>query len=203
MPRGAAARPPARCDPLADDTRQRAFAAELRKVLRGRSPADQRRLLVGVLNKHLPKGERAVLVGGGSVEFYTLGGYTTSDVDLIGDRESIARLLLEAGFEGRGRVLKSPEFGLYAEVPGSTLRPTEEVALQTFEGYEIPIVRVEDIIVDRLRAAKFWKSEADWEQALMLFAGHRSRLSMKDLAEKARGNEVDDFLAQLEAAARR
>ena len=179
------------------DLTPKAFASELESALSGRAPADRRILFVGVLNKYLPPNRKAVLVGGGAVEFYTVGGYTTGDVDLIGDRALVRDLLLSAGFREQGRLFLRPELGLVAEVLSMTRRPTEDVTTVVVEGYPVPILTVEDVIIDRLLAAKFWKSPTDWEQAILLAATHQKRLDRAKLREKAGPNEVEDVLAEL------
>ncbi|MGQ0536206.1 MAG: hypothetical protein ACT4PT_09050 [Methanobacteriota archaeon] len=149
------------------------------------------------MNKHLPGGTRAVLVGGALVEFYTAGAYTTGDLDLIGDRDAAATLLLAAGFRADRRYFVHDRYELAVELPKDRLRKTETVVELDFEGYRIPAVTVEDAIVDRLLAAKFWKSQTDWEQAILLYAAHRTRLDRDALAKKAAPNEVGDILTEL------
>lgn len=176
-----------------------AFQRELEERLGGRAPAERRVLFVGILNKHLPDDEEAVLVGGGVVELYTQGAYVTADIDLVGNRAPIGALLEAAGFESRGRFYSRPDLGLDVEVPGRFLRDTETVAHVDYEGYTIPTVTLEDILIDRLLAAKFWKSSTDWEQALLLYGAHRDRIDRAALDEKAGPNEVQDLVDQLVA----
>lgn len=154
-------------------------------------------LLVGVLNRHLPEGREAVLVGGALVEFLTDGAYVTGDVDLIGDRASILPLLAAAGFEREGRVFFQKDLGLVVDIAGRFLRRGESVTYVEFEGYRVPAVTLEDAIVDRLLAAKFWKSTTDWEQAVLLFTAHRDGLDRAVLRGKARANDVEDALREL------
>jgi len=186
---------------VATGSGETSFAQELRTALRGLPERDMKIVFVGVLNRHLPKGQRAVLVGGALVELYTDGAYVTGDVDLIGDSGYIGPLLLSAGFRRSGRHYVEPKLGLAVEVAGRSLRHTETVQYVEFRGYDVPVVSVEDAVVDRLLGAKFWKSQTDWEQAILLFAAWRSRLNVEVLRDKARANEVDDFLRELEAIA--
>ena len=174
--------------------------AEWERVLAGRSKTDRKLLLVGLLNKALGPARRAVLVGGAAVEFYTSGAYLTGDVDLVCTREDVRRVLLSAGFQEEGRYFLRAEFGLLVEVPSRDLRPTETPVLVEFEGLTVPMVAVEDAIVDRLLAAKFWRSPTDWEQAILLYAAHRGSLDSRALRDKAERNEVSDSLDQLARA---
>lgn len=154
---------------------------------------------MGILNKHLPAGQRAVLVGGSLVEFYTAGAYTTGDVDLVGPRDVIRRVLREAGFIESGRYFVREDVELVVEVPGPTLRKSETIAEIEFEGYRIPAVTLEDALVDRLLAAKYWRSPTDWEQAALLYGAHRDRIDEGQLLSKAKANEVEDKVRELKS----
>jgi predicted nucleotidyltransferase len=175
----------------------KAFAGELGRTVRERSVQDRRMLFVGILNRYMPEGREAVLVGGALVEFYTKGGYVTGDVDLVGDRDSILPLLTAAGFERQARVFIQEDLGLVVDIADDTLRRGESVEHIEFEGYRVPAVTLEDAIVDRLLAAKLWKSTTDWEQAILLFTAHRETIDRAVLRGKARANEVEDFLRKL------
>jgi hypothetical protein len=181
------------------------FAAELARALAECGPTERKFVFVGVLNKHLRRG-RAVLVGGGAVELYTAGAYVTGDVDLIGDREDILSLLTAAGFERQDRLFVSEPLELAVDVVGSTLRPTETVEVNEVGGYRVPIVSVEDAIVDRLLAAEYWKSRTDWEQAKLLLGAHFDTVDRARLEERARRNDVErklrDLFDALEATGR-
>lgn len=179
---------------MADRPSAGPFRARLEATLRGRSPPDRRILFVGLLNQALPADTRAVLVGGAAVEFYTVGGYVTGDVDLVGPREEVAKVLQKAGFREEGRYLTAPELGIVCEVPGRSLRETEEVQYVEFEGLKIPIVSPEDAIVDRLRAAKHWRSPTDWEQAVLLITAQAPNLRLPALRAKAQKNACEDAL---------
>jgi len=174
-----------------------AFARELEAALRGRPRDERKLLLVGVLNKHLPEGREAVLVGGALVEFYTSGGYVTGDVDLIGDRDAIVPLLEAAGFAKSARTWWNTDLELVVDIAGRDLRRTEDVVRVEFAGYSIPTVSLEDLIVDRLLAAKYWKSRTDWEQAMLLLRAHRGRVDPSALKRKAGLNDVGDWLQHL------
>lgn len=137
-------------------------------------------------------------MGGALVEFYTDGAYTTADVDLVGDRSAVAGVLRAAGFEESGRYFVSTPLRLVVEVPGLTTRPTETVLEAEVEGYKVPMLSPEDALVDRLLAAKYWKSKTDWEQAILLWLATRDRLDLAALRRKAQANEVADLIPRLE-----
>ncbi len=60
--------------------------------------------------------------------------------------------------------------------------------------HAVRIVGVEDLIVDRLAAAKLWKSERDMEQAKILIAAHRRQIDAEYLRRRAREENVEDLL---------
>lgn len=160
---------------------------------------DQKMLFVGILNKHLPPNRPAVLVGGTLVEFLSGGGYRSWDIDLVGNRDALRSLLVEAGFEEDVRGFVHKGWNLVLDVSTKPLRPTEQVVEFEVEGLRIPAVSIEDAIVDRLLAAKFWRSETDWEQALTLYEANKERIRAKVLSSRAQANEVLDFVEKLKS----
>lgn len=143
-----------------------------------------------------------VLVGGSLVEFYTGGQYVSGDIDLIGDRAAIGKALDSAGFEREGRHFSRDDLGLFVEVPKADLRKGERTTIIEFEGRRVEAVTLEDLIVDRLLAAKFWSSRTDREQAILLLAAHADRLDRARLAARARTENVADELGAIERLVR-
>lgn len=185
----------ARWDLLTVD-RATSFRNELRRILPGRSERDQKYLFLGILTKHLAGVSRPILVGGSLVEFYTMGAIASADLDLVGERNDVKALLATAGFKERGRYFESLEFPLLVEVPGHSLRDTESVEPLRFEEYMFYAVSVEDAIVDRLLAAKFWQSRSDWERALLLVRAQAANIKWDILDDRARRNDVADVAAE-------
>jgi len=181
----------------------RAFVGELERALAHCPPGERKFVFVGVLNRHLPRRSQAVLVGGGAVELYTAGAYVTGDVDLVGDRESILPLLEAAGFRRVDRLFMREDLELAVDLVGLDLRSGETVKETVVRGYNVPTVSREDVIVDRLLAAEYWKSRTDWEQAVLLYQAHQSTLDRTTLEARARANGVEgklkDLIAQVSA----
>lgn len=177
-----------------------AFSAELRDRLEGRSAPERRGLFLGILQKHLGPDVDAVVVGGALVEMLTEGAYTTGDVDLVGERSAIGDLLEAAGFDREGRHLVEPDLGLVVEVPGRYLDPTQRTERLRFEDYTVVALSLEDLLVDRLCAKAFWRSDTDWEQARLVCEAHRDRIDWERLRERAREERVEDLLDDLQAA---
>ena len=134
------------------------------------------------------------------MEFYTSGGYVTGGLDIVGDRDGIMSLLESAGFTKSARTWWNTDLELVVDIVGRDLRKTEDVVRVEFAGFTIPTVSLEDLIVDRLLAAKYWKSRTDWEQAILLLRAHASRVDASALRRKAQLNDVGDWLKHLSKA---
>lgn len=182
----------------------KAFADELEKALAKCPPGQRKFVFVGVLNQHLPRHRRAVLVGGAAVELYTDGAYRTGDVDLIGDHESILPLLEVARFHRVDRLFMREDLELAVDIVGLGQRRGETNVELDIHGYKVLTVSVEDAIVDRLLAAEYWKSATDWEQAVLLYEAHKDTLDRMVLEDRARANDVErtlmDMIARVTAA---
>ena len=163
----------------------RTLPAKLRK-----EPNELKRkmLLLGFLSDELSRrGGFLFLVGGQAVETYTAGLFTTGDVDVTTtDREATESLLKRLGFEREGMVWLSEKLGIAVHIVGSYPTRTEKVRTVEVGPYRVRIIGVEELIVDRLRAAKFWKSERDSEQAAALLYGFRARIDMEYLEKRAK-----------------
>lgn len=185
-----------------DTLRERApaFREALEGRLEGEPPSRARLVFVGLLQRFLEEvGHGIVLVGGGAVELYTSGAYTTADVDLVGHTRLVAALLEPAGFERDGRYFTADDLGLLVEVPGNDLRDTEDVVEVEVGDLVVPVVSPEDVLVDRLLAAKFWESPKDRQQAVILYAAHEDRFDADALEAKAEANDVLDTLVEVRA----
>jgi hypothetical protein len=65
-------------------------------------------------------------------------------------------------------------------------------------GYKIDLLSPEDLIVDRLCAYKFWKSQTDFTQAALVLAAQRERVNVEYLQTRAREEGVEDVYKELE-----
>ncbi|SMB93214.1 hypothetical protein SAMN00808754_0817 [Thermanaeromonas toyohensis ToBE] len=157
--------------------------------------------VLAVLTEALkPKGIRPILVGGRALEFYTLGGYATKDIDLVVNGREQAKLILEEmGFLRRPgeRHWYHEELDLAIEIPDEFLAGSlEKVVTVEINGMEAFIIGIEDLVVDRLAAAKFWKSQADAQWAAKLLALHAGEIDLEYLKEAAREQQVEDVLTE-------
>lgn len=182
--------------------KRRVLPAPREFVLRlGKEPNELKKklLLVGYLSARLSeKGGTTFLVGGQAVETYTGGVFTTGDIDITTtEAEAAEGLLARLGFTKEGLVWVSARLGaavhMVASYPGRSLKArTIEV-----NGYSVKVVGVEDLIVDRLAAAKFWKSERDEEQARALLNTFRKSIDYGYLEKTAAEENVRDLLKRV------
>jgi len=140
------------------------------------------------LSSLFPDNKKPILVGGSAVELYTRGMAKSIDLDLIADRTVIAPLLLKQGFKQEGRHFYKGRIDI--EIPSDIFK--ERSVIVKYRGKKIRIVSVEDLIIDRLCACKFWDSVYDCEQAQMLIRAYKDRLDRQYLNERARQEMLPD-----------
>ncbi len=179
---------------MTDDTTT--LQEDLEEKLDGLSAPERRATFLGLIGRHLPENQ-PILVGGALVELLTEGQYVTGDLDLIDNASNIKAILEQAGFEKTGRHHVHDELGLTIETVGTTLDPSRRSERIEWKGYTIRILSIEDLIVDRLCAAKFWESTTDHEQAHLVYTTHHDRLDHDRLDARAREEHVHDLLQTL------
>ena len=131
------------------------------------------------------RGIQAVLVGGAVVEYYTAGGYTTVDIDMILPplgKQEIETVMKELGFERFEdyRHWLHPHIPIPVEFPPGPLQIghllIQEVNEIEIEKIKLKILKVEDILLDRLIMAQEWKELQAQIQAEMLMYAHYSEI---------------------------
>jgi len=126
-----------------------------------------------------------VLVGGAAVELYTLGAYTTGDIDLVGSvTKSVARLLKESGFERHGRHWLHEPAQIFVEFRGSVLDPEEKASRIEFAGHKVRIISAEDLLIDRLGSWEYWQSSVDGVNALLLWRTQKRNMDVERLEKR-------------------
>ena len=151
--------------------------------------------ILAEISEKLSGNKKPILVGGSAVEFYTRGTCKSIDIDLLGDRESLVKLLEDMGFSKMGRHwFYTKDIGI--EIVGSSAegRRVNEVL---HEGKLIRIISIEDLIVDRLNACKHWKSQYDCEQAHVLFAAYMDKLDMDYLKTRMKEEDLEMDLLKI------
>lgn len=120
-----------------------------------------------------------ILVGGAAVELYTLGAYTTGDLDFVGSiTPSVACALESAGFERHGRHWIHEAAQVFIEFPGEILGPNEEAIWRDLQGHILRIISLEDLLVDRLGCWEHWQSAVDGANALILWRAHQRHMDV-------------------------
>lgn len=173
----------------------------LDSLKREKNPLRRALGVLAVLTEALkPQGIKPILVGGRALEFYTLGGYATKDIDLVvSGRERVKPVLEEMGFSRRfgKRHWYHEELDVAIEMPDEILAgSSEKIVTVEIEGMEVFVISIEDLVVDRLAAAKFWESRADAQWAAKLLALHMNDIDLEYLKKAARERHVEDVLAE-------
>jgi len=134
-----------------------------------------------------------ILVGGAAVAFYTGGCYTSGDIDMVSSHiDPIFDILQRYGFERDGRYWIK---GLVvAEFPSSELAGRYDV-FELPEGRSIRIISIEDLIADRLAAAKFWRSKKDRQWAGVLLRS--ATPDVQTLMVRTNIDDTTDLLKEL------
>ncbi len=165
------------------------------------NPLEKRLAFMGLLTRAcVGRGwQPPVIVGGQAVEFYSAGGYTTVDIDLVSASEPLDEILPGWGFERRGRHWMRSNLGLIVEAPGSRLAPGQRDRLTEVQiaGTSAYVLGLEDVIVDRLAACVHWSSENDCRWAAVLLRAHRPELDLDYLRAQALEAEVAARLDQI------
>ena len=158
---------------------------------------EEQPILLGALLARL-FAERKVgftIVGGAAVQFYTQAEYTTSDLDVIltGDETAdIEYVMNKLGFKRTTtyRHFEHPRFKFVVEFPPSPIevgnRYIDKVATIETQFGIVRIIRIEDLIMDRIIAAVEWRSPESLKQAQMLWVKHKKQIDRKYLSEFAR-----------------
>lgn len=138
--------------------------------------------ILGKLAHGMKDKEMPVLVGGGAVELYTRGYFTTGDLDILTSR-AFKKKLVESGFESLGRIFTRND--MVIDVVGSYTKLRTNVVKIRRTPYKLRVLSIEDLIIDRLCACEFWKSPRDCEQARFLLNVYYDRLDSKYLKKRA------------------
>lgn len=130
-----------------------------------------------------------VVVGGSAVEFYTLGNYTTRDIDLIvEDPEYIKSVMNGLGFCNDAGTWYLPENpSIVVEFPKGPLAGDRKriQPLLLPNNHTAYLISLEDIIIDRTLAAKYWTDGSEeWVRFMMV--AHYDEIDWKYLRRVAK-----------------
>ena len=138
------------------------------------------------------------LVGEGAVELYTGGAYRSEDLDFVGIvTEDVAEKLQQAGFERHCRHWIHRRYRLLLAVPDRNLDSGDTVATIRLGSTSVVVLGLEELIVDRLAAWQFWRSEIDGYNAWRLWSRGEPRMELARLRSLAARNETTAALDSL------
>lgn len=169
-------------------------------------PAKRRLVFTGILSKEIVAsgGKKPIIVGGEAVEIYTQGSYTTGDIDIKTSPETMEEILKKWGFEkaeGSRKIWFNEELDIYLDWQGVGLDEGPEAekrvnSVRISEDTDVLIISFEDLITDRLCAAKFWKDTDSemWARALLEIARETGKIDIVYLQKRAEKENVSDLL---------
>jgi predicted nucleotidyltransferase len=154
----------------------------LSQAIAGQQQLERQLYLAAAISRGFEeRGVSAVLVGGTVVEFYTAGGYTTADIDMVLpplERKEIETVMEELGLVRSGdyRHWSHPQIPFPVEFPPGPLQIGHLVVGELneieIEGTKLKILKVEDILLDRMVMAQEWDDLQAHVQAEMLMYAH-------------------------------
>lgn len=178
----------------------------LQKIAAGSLTEQQMELAAVLASEFAKHGTFLTVVGGAAVQFYTQSGYVTKDVDavLIGDTTAIIEMVMSGlGFKRAPtyRHFEHPLFGFVVEFPPEPIAVGNRGLYQFAEvktNYgPVRILRVEDLIMDRITAGIEWRSERHLAQARLLWLNNRADIDLKYLRNFAKEEGYDDVLRKI------
>lgn len=163
--------------------------------------ASRRRLvaLALVADRLAEDGIEPILVGGAALEIYTAGGYATGDVDLALARSpEVDRAFADLGFRVQGRFWVREDLDLLFEAPAPAGLPGETAPRLVIEveGLPVVVIGVEDLLIDRVRAAVHWKSDEDRRWARRLALLHAGRIDWAYVHQRVGGDAGEAALVR-------
>jgi hypothetical protein len=170
-----------------------------------KDPVEKLLHFMAVLNKELKKKDvsvKPIVVGGSAVLVYSLGGHLTQDIDVIisdRHRQLVKDVLSQFGFENTAgqRHWYHEELDLALEMPGDILAGSMDKAITVEVGdSEVYLIGIEDILIDRLCAAKHWKYDRDEAQAISLLSIYMNKIDWDYLVKRAKEEMVQDKLEE-------
>ena len=143
-----------------------------------------------------------VVVGGQAVEFYTGGGYSTMDVDIICEAsiERIANVIERLGFyrENKYWILDSNIIDLAVEVPSGPLAGSRDKLMEVQAGeHTAYFIGAEDIIIDRLNAYVYWNEKWQQEWIIGIIVNNYDDIDWEYLNKNASQERVTDSLKNM------
>lgn len=144
-----------------------------------------------------------IIVGGHAVEFYTTGGYSTMNIDIIckSPISKLDKLFKELGFKKEQRywIYDSKNLELAIELflgplAGDRNRITK---VHTPDGYTAYFIGIEDVIIDRLNAYVHWNEKWQEEWILGMMVTNYEDIDWEYLKKRSSQEGVNDSLKRM------
>ena len=177
---------------------------ELKQAAQEQEPLKRQLKVALIISDELEKcGSVCVMVGGSAVEFYTLANYLTRDIDLVANRpDDIKRVMTALGFTNDHGTWYLPEYPqVVVEFPPGPLDGQWDRVEVIQEGdKKVRIISVEDILIDRASAVKYWNDPDEWVKYMMV--GHYERIDWNYLTSRAKEMNCDEIITRSKRWAR-
>lgn len=151
------------------------------------------------------------VVGGAAVQYYSHAEYVTKDLDAIlrrDTKEIIEEVMAQFNFKRTTmyRHFEHPLFPFVVEFPPSPVevgsRLISHANLLSLNNYAVKIIKVEDIIMDRIIAGIEWKSERSLSQAKLLWQKNKNIIDKKYLKKFAKEEGYEKTLREIMRSSR-
>lgn len=149
-------------------------------------------LLTTLFKKHYVN---LVVVGGAAVQYYSEAEYVTKDLDAIlfcDSKDIVDQVMTELGFKRTStyRHFEHSSFPFVVEFPPSPVAVggthLSKFNLLKLDEYVVEVIRVEDIIMDRIIGGVEWNQEHYIAQAKLLWIKNKKIIDRKYLTKFAK-----------------
>ena len=146
------------------------------------------------------EGIETVLSGGGCVELYSNGRYTSDDIDLIdrfnGGHRKIKQIMEKIGFKEykMKRYFVHEDTSLFIEFPRGPLgvgdSPVKEVAIKMTQTGILKLLTPTDCIKDRLAAYYHWDDQQSLDQAIWVAIENEFEMKLIETWSQSEGMDT-------------
>lgn len=162
------------------------------------NPLEERLSIAAAIQTEMKKfANEVTVVGGSAVEFYSAASYMTKDLDFIAkDNHNINLVMTNLGFKNEDGIWYHENTSVIIEFPkGPLVGDENKVTVVETPFGEVKLIGVEDIIIDRASAVKYWNDSSEWTEYLMLT--HFNEIDKKYLEEQAQVNLCYDVVKEI------
>ena len=179
---------------------------DIKKLLSIEDPVKRKALFIALFSREVVRrgGKQPIIVGGQAVEIYTQGSYTTGNIDVKSPLELTEVVLKEWGFVKSGRPWINKELDIYVDWLGSSLEEGDEAEKRTAiikitDELNIRVISVEEIVIDRLGAFKWWGDTDSlmWAKVLIRVKKSIDSLDEAYIRDRAKKADLLDILEEI------